>query len=64
MIFFGVSVVCSIINLMNFSPSAMFNLVYNVYAFVIIYSIWRKIQENNEEPKPQQIAMTIEQNVA
>lgn len=62
MIFFAIAAIVSIAGLINFSGSSVFTLLYNIYAFIITYSIWRKFQEKEEQP--QQTAITIEQNVA
>lgn len=65
MIFFAIFIILSIFGLYQLSASSILNLILNVYFFVIIYSLWRKFQENDEEAaKPQTFPTTIEQEMS
>lgn len=64
MIFFGIFIIISIFGLYNFSVSTIFNLILSIYTFAIVYSLWRKFQENGEEEsKPGTAPSTIEQEL-
>lgn len=65
--FFAFCTVTSLFGLASCTVASLFNFFYNFYGLVIVYSLWRKFQEHNEEPKdtePPTTPSTIEQNVA
>lgn len=66
MIFFGVCTVLTIVGLINFSVSAVFNVVWNAYQFIIVYSLWRKFQEKEMEKEEAavqpQISVIVDEN--
>jgi Kef-type K+ transport system membrane component KefB len=63
-IVFAITSLLSIFGFIQFGFSSILGFLYRLYAFAVVYSIWRKFQEVNNPPKPRQIAVTIEQNVA
>jgi hypothetical protein len=43
--------------------AAILSQVLNIYALMIVYSLWIKFQEENDVPDPKRSPSTIAQNV-
>lgn len=59
-IFFALVAIMSIAGLAFFSFSAVFHAVCNIYQIIIIYSIWRKFQEEQNDIFPEAVPPPIE----
>lgn len=52
-VFFALGTILSIIGLIHLSVSAVINVIISTYTFMVIYSLWRKFQEKDQQKELQ-----------